>query len=208
MFRRVVLAAALSLVMAVFAGHGSFAGGAVHAAGVVNGPTVSPSHCSYGNYSASSTGPYDWVGCYVGESDGADGNAPDTDDDSGYYNEVGTESFAGLGCNAASIKNGQDYYNPTGWTEFDSYNPTSHVYTVQAHCTVQTGDTGITRNLLAYLYDSECDIQLFGDYALYGSGTSIATGNGYYGSSQLYEAESPTGTVTLFCNGTFHSKTG
>ncbi len=204
MFRRVVLAAALSLVMAVFAGHGSFGGGAVHAAGIGPGSgSIDTGYSCDTTYSASYTGSSSLYGCDVGENDGP---VLDNDDDTPpTQNEVGTASYSGSGCIAASITTGEEYYNPTSYVEFDTYNSLAYTETIRTRCTVQTGDaSGVngatavpTHNLLAYAYDTYCDYQLDDD-SVYGSQSNP------WENVQIYETETTTGVVTLYCNASFY----
>ncbi len=201
MIRKLLLAVAIAVPVATFAGHGALTGGVAHAAGIVSQPVGGEYGCYNGSYTPGSSGPFYLYDCLVGEYDGT---GPDTDDNSGVQNEVGTQSYSGLGCVAASITNGIAYYNPSGWVEFDGYNPNTDTYSVQARCTVHTGDTGVTHNLLAYMRESECDLQLFGDYSLYGSYVQGNVGPSYYGPSQLFETETPNGVVTLYCNATLY----
>ncbi len=197
MLRRTLLAVAFALPVAAFAGHGALAGGVAHAQGTGPGAgSVDFRQSCDTSYTPTSPGPFYLSDCSIGEQDGPTYYSPDNDDDNTPtgQNWQGTVTYSGSGCLAASIKTGELYYNPTSYVEFDSYNQANDTVTIHTHCTVQTGDTGITKNLLATFTDvSGCNIQ-FDDYGF----ENDTFGYPYY--TQAYETESPTGVVTLSCN--------
>ncbi len=197
MLRKLLLAVAFALPVATIVGSGATLPSVAHAqaTGPGAGSMYTGYSCGYTSYSALSSGPYYMDNCDVG---GGNAMEPGNYIDSLYQNEVGTVSLQGEGCLAASITTGKQYYNPTGFVNFIGYNPNTGLVSGQARCTVQTGDTGITRNLFATLYCSFYGIGLF-NYAIPGSETL-----GPYGYINIYETESTTGVVTASLNVSFY----